>query len=106
MTAIAALPHRMKFLLVTFMSTRTTLYYGSLRLAVRMNGQCVRPDTTIVIEGFPRSANSTTVDEFLSRQPEPVQVAHHGHHAAQILRAIARGVPAVVLIRSPKAATL
>jgi len=35
-----------------------------------------------------------------------VRIAHHKHHAAQILAAVDRGLPAVLLLRDPKDAAL
>ena len=93
MSAIAAIPRRARFRAVTYLSTRPALYYGMRRITGRFDGQCVRPETEIVIEGFPRSANSTTVHRFLERQPGPVRIAHHKHHAAQLQRATRGGCP-------------
>lgn len=106
MNALSTLAPRARFRGVCHLSTRPWIYFSLLRVTGRLNDQCVHRDTAIVIEGFPRSANSTTVAKFLSRQPSPVRVAHHRHHAAQVLRAIDWGVPAVVLIRPPRAAAL
>jgi hypothetical protein len=91
---------------VTFASTRPALYFGLRRATGTLDALCIAPDTELVIEGYPRSANSTTVYGFLDRQPMPVKVAHHKHHAAQLLRAVERSVPAVMLIREPCAASL
>lgn len=106
MTALGSLPNRVRFRAVTWISTRPELYYGIRHLLGHADPLCVRPDTSLVIEGFPRSANSTTVYGFLARQDRQLHVAHHKHHAAQILRAAAWGIPAVVLIRTPRAACL
>jgi hypothetical protein len=54
-----------------------------------------------VIEGFPRSANSFAYEAFLAGQPRPLRVAHHMHVPAQVLRAVAWRIPALVLIRKP-----
>jgi hypothetical protein len=59
------------------------------------------PDTEIVIEGFPRSANSFAVNAFLYAQGRDVRVAHHLHAAAQVIAAARARVPAVVLLRRP-----
>lgn len=91
---------------VTWTSTRPGIYYGIRVATGRMDHLCIRKDTDLVIEGYPRSANSTTVHKFLSRQDRPLHVAHHKHHAAQILRAVQWGIPAVVLIREPRSACL
>lgn len=101
MAALAVLPRRIRYRAVTFASTRPPLYFGLRKLAGLLDSGCVGPETELVIEGFPRSANGTTVHGFLERQPRPVAVAHHKHHAAQLLRAAAWGLPAVVLIRDP-----
>jgi hypothetical protein len=62
------------------------------------------PDTEIVIEGFPRSANSFAVNAFCLAQGRPVHVAHHLHAPAQVMAAGRSGVPAIVLVREPEAA--
>lgn len=89
-----------------FISTRPALYYGLRRATGKFDQRCVATDTDIVIEGYPRSANSTTTRGFIDRQPAPVQVAHHLHQPAQLLRAVQWGIPAVMLIRSPQDAVL
>ena len=58
--------------------------------------------TEIVIEGFPRSANSFAVNAFCLAQGRPVQVAHHVHAPAQVMAAARDGVPAIVLVREPR----
>lgn len=57
--------------------------------------------TEIVIEGYPRCANTFTVVAFRQAQSRDVRVAHHLHASAQILRAAKWGVPAILLIRDP-----
>lgn len=69
----------------------------------------VGKQTDIVIEGFPRSANSFALAAFrLSRKEikKPVKVAHHLHAPAQIIMAARYGIPCVVLIRKPLDAVL
>ncbi len=106
MNRLVALFCRVRFRVVTWLSTRPALYFGARKLVGRLDNQCLKPDTDIVIEGFPRSANSTTVHRFLERQHCPVRVAHHKHHAAQILRGVSWRRPVVVLIREPRGACL
>jgi len=91
---------------VTYLSTRPRLYYALRHLAGRTDPLCIQRDTALVIEGYPRSANSTIAHGFIALQNSPLHVAHHKHHAAQILRATEWGIPAVVLIRAPRAACL
>jgi hypothetical protein len=76
----------------------------------RARGEPVRPDTDFVIEGFPRSGNTFATAAFglaLSTRPPPQPVvAHHLHVPAQVIAAVRRGVPALVLIRRPEEAVL
>lgn len=57
--------------------------------------------TQIVIEGFPRSANTFTFSLFNKANPD-VKVAHHTHLSGQIIKAVNLGIPAVVLVRNPQ----
>lgn len=106
MTALSVLKGHVRERAVTYVSTRPTLYYGLRRMTGSLDPQCIRGDTDIVIEGYPRSANSTTVHRFLERQDRVLHVAHHKHHAAQLLQAVDWNIPAVVLIRPPRDACL
>ena len=98
--------YRARYRFVTWASCRPRVYYGIRKMSGNYDDLCVRQDTDIVIEGFPRSANSTTVRGFLARQDQTLHVAHHKHHAAQLLRAVEWRLPAVVLIRRPRDACL
>lgn len=55
----------------------------------------------LVIEGFPRSANTFAVVAFRQAQGRDVPMAHHLHVEAQILKGVSRGLPVIVLIRNP-----
>lgn len=74
---------------------------------VRRRGEVLGPDTEIVIESFPRSASSFAVAAFrLAQEPHASRIAHHTHAPAQVIAAVRRGVPALVLIREPEEAVL
>lgn len=103
---VNAMLSRIKFHLATTISTHPSLYYGLRQMTGTMDHLCVRDDTELVIEGYPRSANSTTAYGFLARQTRPISLAHHKHHAAQLLFAAKRGIPAVILIRQPEQAII
>ncbi|MGN6378219.1 MAG: hypothetical protein ACTHNU_04650 [Gaiellales bacterium] len=62
----------------------------------------VGADTELVIEGFPRSANTFAAVAFQLAQPTPVRLAHHVHAASQVIAAVRAGVPAIVLVRDPR----
>jgi hypothetical protein len=86
------------------------LFYPAYRVYYRVNAKkltdsdrFVRENTGLVIEGFPRSANTSTVAHFQAFNPG-VRVAHHHHVPAQISRAIELGIPALVLVRDPEEA--
>ena len=60
-------------------------------------------NTEIVIEGYPRSANTFAVVAFEYAQRRKVNIAHHLHSPAQIIRGVNKGMPVCLLIRDPKA---
>lgn len=66
----------------------------------------VTSNTKIVIEGYPRCANTFAVTAFLQSQPQPPGVAHHIHSIAQIRRGLQLSLPTLVLLREPRAAIL
>ena len=61
----------------------------------------VRPTTRLVIEGYPRSANSFAVQAFQLAQRREVRVAHHHHVEAQVLRGVEWDLPVCLLVRPP-----
>lgn len=64
-------------------------------------GAPVRRNSEIVIEGFPRSANSFAEAAFRLAQKRPVRIGHHCHAAAQVMAASRWGIPCLVIIREP-----
>lgn len=83
-----------------------SLYYGVHALTRRHRHLVIGRDTEIVIEGFPRSANTFAVVAFEHAQGRRVSIAHHLHAPAQVLRAVEQKIPAIVLIREPVAAVV
>lgn len=67
----------------------------------RLKPLIVTPTTQLVIEGFPRCANSFAVVAFESAQPKPVLIAHHLHAEAQVTLAVKYRIPVLVLYREP-----
>lgn len=76
-------------------------YYNAIPKYRRL---LVQKDTELVIEGFPRCANSFAVIAFESAQKRPVRLAHHIHAQLQVSRALQWNIPSLVLIREPVAA--
>ncbi len=88
----------------TLVSTRPSIAVRSARW--RRRGDAVHRGTDVLIEGYPRSANSFAVAAFRLAQGHPVDVAHHTHAPGHVLAAVRLGVPALVLIREPEEAVL
>lgn len=61
----------------------------------------VDPSTELVIEGYPRSANTYSVAVMWVSNGEDIKIAHHVHGSAQINKAVKLGIPAILLIRNP-----
>lgn len=66
----------------------------------------VRRDTQLVIEGYPRCANTFAYVALQMCQPQPVRIAHHLHSLGQVKRAVRLAIPTLVLTRQPKCAVL
>lgn len=66
------------------------------------------PDTDLVVEGPPRSANSFTVRmlQTLTGKAPRLKIAHHSHSADNLISGAAYGIPLVVLARPPEDAIL
>ena len=76
------------------------LFFILCSLSPRYNKLLIKPDTDLVIEGFPRSGNTFSVVAFESVN-SGIKIAHHLHATPQIFLAVKWGVPACVIIRQP-----
>lgn len=83
---------------------RPAIFFAYHRL--KRSPLAVRPATQLVIEGFPRSANTFSVWAFRQAQHEDVRLAHHLHYPAQVIRAAQWQIPTLVLVRKPEDAVL
>ncbi|WP_157961866.1 hypothetical protein [Acuticoccus kandeliae] len=71
-------------------------------LAAALGNPCLaRADTGLVVEGFPRSGNSFAEAAFDLVADGGLAIASHTHAAAQIIAAVRRGIPAIVVYRAP-----
>lgn len=75
--------------------------YKSLGKNVNQELLCGK-ETEIVIEGFPRSANTFAVVYFDIAQNGQVKIAHHLHIEGQLIWAARNNFPGIVLIRNPE----
>jgi len=85
----------------TVVGAHPNLFFPLFRPRSAFDDLLVTKKTDICIEGFPRSANSFSVQAFRYAQPQSVQVAHHTHVPANAMRACEWAIPTLVLIRSP-----
>lgn len=92
---------RSKYRLRCWLARRPRLFFAVFSCLPRHRHLLLRRDTQLVIEGYPRSANTFSVVAFTKAQPGPIRLAHHLHAQAQVLRAVELGIPACVLIRRP-----
>jgi len=70
----------------------------------RYSNRAIERSTRIAIEGFPRSANTFAVAAFAVAQGQPLEalhVARHSHAPAQVIRAVRRELPTILLVRDP-----
>jgi len=65
-------------------------------------GAFIDADTDLVVEGFPRSANTFAVEAVEMAQPDGLSIAHHSHAPAQVLEGVRREIPTIVLVRDPR----
>lgn len=62
--------------------------------------------TKLILEGFPRSANSFSSIAFDIAQGHPQITAHHLHSPAQVVFGVRNRIPTLVLIRKPDDAVI
>lgn len=75
-----------------------TLFFSILSFKKKYKNLLVNEDTDIVIEGYPRSANTFAVAAFEITQGKPVKIARHTHAVAQLKRATRLKKPTLVII--------
>lgn len=63
--------------------------------------QVVDKNTQLLIEGWPRSGNTFAEQAFRMSQTREVKLAHHFHAPAQVMAAVRRRLPVLVIIRDP-----
>jgi hypothetical protein len=63
-------------------------------------------ETDLVIEAFGRSGTTFANFAFLSAQTRRVRTVHHTHAAAQVITAVKKKVPTLVIVRQPEAVAL
>lgn len=87
-----------------FLKSRPSVFVPIASMRRESRNRLVRSSTEILIDGFPRSANTFAVAAFRYSQQRPIEIAHHHHCSAQFALAVQHDVPAVLVIRQPQEA--
>lgn len=82
------------------------LFYQVMPYRKRYSDLLIRDDTQLVVEGYPRSANTYAVAALWVSNGQQLRIARHTHAVAQLRRARDRGLPTLLLIRRPEDAIL
>jgi hypothetical protein len=88
------------FSIRSFFALRPFFYITALRLLRKDTSTTVNRDTDMLIAGIGGCANTYASDAFEFAQPD-LNLAHHLHVPAQVIRATKLGLPCLVLIRHP-----
>lgn len=82
------------------------LFFAYMKFRPLYREIIVSKKSEVVIEGFPRSANTYAVAAFEHAQGRHVKIARHLHAPAQIIKSVQLGKPTMLLIREPRDAVL
>lgn len=102
MTRIRPETWQLRWRLREFASTRPVMWRLSNWARGNRHGEINRR-TDLLIDGFPRSANSR-IEAYVSLLYPSLRLAHHRHVSAQFRLATAWNKPAILLIRQPSEA--
>jgi len=90
----------------TFIRTKPSLFFPIMRIRPKFRALLVSADTEIVIEGYPRSANTFAVAAFEYSQDRKARIARHTHAPAQIMEGARFSIPIILLVRNPQDAVV
>lgn len=91
-----------RFEIGTHLSKRPLIFFGWRKLFMpNTNHLLISDKTEMVIEGFPRSGNTFAVAAFTIAQNRPIVLARHTHRSAQVIAAIQKNIPTLIVIRHP-----
>ena len=91
---------RMVFKFASTLGEYPSLYRFLYRTRRLKQELIVSDQTDLVIEGFPRCANTFVCSSISLANPN-IRIAHHVHSVSQVITAVKRDIPCLVLIRSP-----
>jgi len=87
--------------LIAHKASNYPLIYSKISQKLTGKDWFTNKNTSIVIDGFPRCANTYATFAFDLVQLERYQIAHHIHKKSQFLTAANYNIPAILLIRNP-----
>lgn len=94
---------KLSFFFLNFIGSNTFLFFWIYPLVLPKNHNLlVKSNTNIVIEGFPRSANTFSVVALNYANSNNLKIAHHTHSPAQVIKGIRLGIPVLILVRNPR----
>ena len=85
----------------SFIRQHPVLYFGIVGCRESVRRLRAHEDSELVIEAFPRSANTTSVLALFYAQGESFRVGHHLHVPAHIKYAVRHKIPCLVIVRNP-----
>ena len=94
--------------LKSILEKSTYVYLSILRIKhfrKRVETKISKPYYDLIIDGYPRSANSYTTRLFQHLEPRFL-IGNHLHSVAHIIYGIKKSIPTIVLIRNPKDAVI
>ena len=84
---------------------KNVLLFNFVNFLVINKGRIVNQNTDIVLEGFPRSANTYSY-VMLNQSNFLLTIAHHFHYPINIIKGVRKNIPVIILIRRPEDAIL
>ena len=85
----------------SYLRNSPTAFYYVMKFSRNLRGHLVTRQTDLVVEGYPRSANTYAVAAFQIAGGGQLSIASHTHSPTHVKRACSLGIPCVILIRDP-----
>ncbi len=97
---MSPLEKNLRFFLGTYIGNSSLLFPYNYKREQNQK-KIIRESSDLCVEGFQRSGNSFFVMLF-RRKNKDVNLAHHMHSAIQVIKAVERKIPVIVMIRRPE----
>jgi hypothetical protein len=97
-----SLASRLRQELSLHLADHPRLFYPVMRQRPAYRGVLISHETELVVEGYPRSGNTFAVAAVQFAQGRAMAIARHTHAPAQVIEAVRRNLPTLVLLRDPR----